>query len=256
MTVKETLEKCLLTYPLIFKNAFDVYEHLFIVAGTGYEWKDGQLSKYGGEKYCSNIEESIIKQIENTFIKGEKNIIESLPYMNKYISWTTSNLIEERIKPLFHIEEYMNDFSIKEEKINGLSLRNKIYPINNLSNIYLIPENIKNDWLKAAKKMIDILENNKDKFHEYWDYDVYEETKRKINAVYDYRYNHIEYLGKIYKITGKDTYKITGKDTKEVGAGCHSFDVDVYICESIDNNHKTTFEHVEDKRLINLNDYE
>lgn len=43
MTVKETLIKCLLTYPSIYPNKWAVYHHLFLVNGNGYKWKKGEL---------------------------------------------------------------------------------------------------------------------------------------------------------------------------------------------------------------------
>ena len=43
MTLKETVRENLLNYPLLFKNALDVYDQLFCVIGNGYKWKDGEL---------------------------------------------------------------------------------------------------------------------------------------------------------------------------------------------------------------------
>lgn len=43
MTVEETIRKCILSCPLIFKNKLDVYNHLFLTNGNGFKWVNGEL---------------------------------------------------------------------------------------------------------------------------------------------------------------------------------------------------------------------
>lgn len=40
---RDTLKHCMLRYPMLFEQPFDVDCHLFIVAGNGYHWMDGEL---------------------------------------------------------------------------------------------------------------------------------------------------------------------------------------------------------------------
>lgn len=43
LSVKETVRRCLIQYPSLFRNKGDVYDHLFLTIGNGYEWVDGGL---------------------------------------------------------------------------------------------------------------------------------------------------------------------------------------------------------------------
>ena len=47
MKLKTYVKHCIMQYPLIYRNALDVYNHLFYVIGNGYEWKNGVLHAYG-----------------------------------------------------------------------------------------------------------------------------------------------------------------------------------------------------------------
>ena len=43
MTAEETIRKCILSCPLIFKNKLEVYNHLFLTNGNGFKWVNGEL---------------------------------------------------------------------------------------------------------------------------------------------------------------------------------------------------------------------
>lgn len=67
MTVRDTIIDMLRRYPLITKNKVDVYDHLFLTVGNGFEWRDGELVYWNEEqRYKMSIEDAIRKQLFGT----------------------------------------------------------------------------------------------------------------------------------------------------------------------------------------------
>ena len=135
-------------------------------------------------------------------------------------------------------ENRMKDFSIPVDPVLGDKHKFSFYPICNYSAICNIPDDIKNDWLLAAMKMIEVMEEHKELVED--NENLLESSKKRIYDIYNERHNKCEYLG--------DIYEIIGMDTEECGAGCHSFDIDVYVCRRIKDGYTRTFEHID--RLI------
>lgn len=141
MTVKQTLKSCILLYPTIFKNKWDVYHHLFIVNGNGYAWKKGEL--VSSEKDAiPTIEEAIEKHFE--FHLGNRKLIESP------LIWSVK-ACKDNILLTLQWEKRMKDFTCD---------RKKIYPICEFSKLLNIPKNISTDWRNACNEMISWLVGN------------------------------------------------------------------------------------------------
>ena len=39
MKLKTCVKHCIMQYPTLYRNALDVYNHLFYLGGNGYDWK-------------------------------------------------------------------------------------------------------------------------------------------------------------------------------------------------------------------------
>lgn len=157
MTVKNTIKACIFTYPLLFKTKFDVFEHLFLVCGNGYEWKDGQLvsldknilSKTEGLKHiCENFQKdiSIVNHIENDlaeniFIKAKVDML-----IDKLKTIADFNIDED------NIEQYLNEHKNK-----------KLYPASfSFCVLKDVSEDIADDWRQAIIEYIDFLNTHKE----------------------------------------------------------------------------------------------
>jgi len=247
MNFENTLKQCLLTYPSIYPNALYVYDHLFLTIGNGYEWKDGTL--VSNENYCTNVEDAIVKNINFMLVDNNEVLKRMMTHIDNALEKTVERLIRECVRPSFHIKERMADFTVPDWYDENAPHKdfNKFafYTLSKYSRLYTMPDDVKNDWLCAAKKMVKILEENMDKVKD--PENLLPVIKERINNLYNERYNKLKYLN--------DIYEITGMDTEEVGSGCHSWFQDVYVCRRISDGYTRTFDSIHDMRLINLNDY-
>lgn len=257
MNVKNTLKISLLNYPGLFPNAFSVYHDWFCVNGNGYEWKNGELVGADNNSLADNKDDAIIKLLNEQLIESWKNNSVKQSILNAYIPGDDirevvtkfiinhNETVVDEIKEIIDVDNKMTDFEIKPESRFSTSFH--FYPLCEYAKICNIPDDIKNDWLLAAKKMIDIMDKNREYFDNNYpdDLDFFEKAKKRIYEIYDYRYTHIEHFGKIYKITGIESY--------EVGLGSHTWWDDMYICEC--GNKKLKLTDVDSYRLINLDDY-
>ena len=246
MKFEDNLRYCLLTHPTIHPTALHVYDHLFLVVGNGYEWEDGELVEVCGNDFCKTVEESVVRNIRFTF-EGSDVIKRIIKNVDNILDKTVERMIKESIIPAFHVDERMQDFTIPEWYNENLPHNDfnkfKFYGLSNYSKIFTIPDDVKNDWLIAAKKMIGILEQNQDKFEDTDN--LFPEVKKRIESIYNDRYNTIVYYD--------GEYDIVGKDTEEVGAGCHSWFQDVYVCRNRKNGRTRNFDKfdINKHRLIN-----
>lgn len=188
MKFEDHLRACLLSFPSIYPTALRVYDHLFIVNGNGYEWIDGEL--VSDSDYCFNVEDAVVKNINFTLVENNAFLKRMMSVSDNILEKTVERMIEESIKPLFHVEERMKDFTIpewfNERGRHTDDNRFMFYDLSKYSKLYTIPDNIKDDWLKAAKKMVDILDKNPDKFKDREG--IFEQVKERINKLYKERF--------------------------------------------------------------------
>lgn len=157
MTLKDTVRSCLMSSPTVFKNAFDVYHHLFCVLGNGYKWENGELINKNNKQLTIN--ESIINFLNYNLLeewhldflrKGFKNNIEKY-HLKRII---------DGVQQIMKVDETENDFSIH----NPLALKPndtfEFYPLTSSSTIVNFPDNIKSDWFEGIKKMVNLMEDN------------------------------------------------------------------------------------------------
>lgn len=158
MTLKDTVRACLMGSPAIFKNAFDVYHHLFCVLGNGYEWENGELVS-NNDKQLTSINEGIIEYLNyilldewhlNFLKKGFKDNMEKY-HLKRII---------DGVQQIMKVEETENDFTIH----NTLALKSddkfEFYPLCSMTTMVTFPDDIKTDWFEGIKKMVKIMEDN------------------------------------------------------------------------------------------------
>lgn len=151
MTLKETIISSLISYPLIMKNALNVYDHLFCTIGNGYEWVNGELMCEDDKKV--NIKEGVINLLDNKLFKN-KDIMDKY-YQHGIIDKYYENILDE-IKLIFDVSKRSEDFSIPI----GNNCFTGFYPLCSYSKMCCFPDNIKDDWFEGIKKMVEIMENN------------------------------------------------------------------------------------------------
>ena len=62
MKVKDAVKASIMLYPTIQKTKLDVYEHMFLVIGNGYDWVNGELV---AEKRVPTVQEAIEKELND-----------------------------------------------------------------------------------------------------------------------------------------------------------------------------------------------
>ena len=240
MKFKDNLKYALLTYPGIFPNALKVFEHLFIVIGNGYEWKDGELVEVCGAEFCTNVEDAVVNNIKFHLMESNNGIL-----VNKKMDVSTFNnrvkrVLKDCIIPIFHVDERMEDFTVPD--YNERTDSNfSFYPISKYSYIYDIPDDVQPDWLAAIMKMIEILDANPDKARD--PENILPKAKERIKELYDKLHNTVTWYG-------DDRWEILETHTREVAAGCHSLDIDVYKCRNLSTGEVREFEETAVERLI------
>jgi hypothetical protein len=172
MNLKDSVINSMREYPSISGNKLDVYDHLFLTNGNGYDWVNGELIEPSNEKpNVISIEEAIDKLFNDEFRidfttdrmflyieelnKGEKVVKESLQYDLKRYA--------QDVKTIVNAEKAVNQSLFEIEPIislDGLEPECFLYPLCEYSKIMNIPDNIKSDWLDGIKELMDYLLNS------------------------------------------------------------------------------------------------
>ena len=168
MTVRDTIIDMIRRYPLITKNKVDVYDHLFLTVGNGYEWKDGELVYWNEEqRYKMSIEDAIRKQLFGT----DKDIIMTAVFKSHlndvrydFLETDVSNeqdmiidikageltdkMISQKVRLMDQISKILH---AEEEADKPCWMHNEsdLYDMSGYSKICDIPENITDDWKNA-----------------------------------------------------------------------------------------------------------
>lgn len=188
MNVYNTIKNSLILYPSIHKNALDVYVHLFICIGNGYEWKNGQLVSIQKEKKAT-VEDGVDKclkfhLIEHNPVESHNILKDDEEFYLKVINRSYTRTIGY-VNDIFKWKERMNDFSFawdeEYKRINEINPKHDgkqmFYNLCNYSGICNLPDNIKKDWLEAAEKIYNIIIENIDRL------DCMEDTEELLSKV-------------------------------------------------------------------------
>ena len=172
MSLKNCVINSMREYPSISRNKLDVYDHLFLTIGNGYDWVNGELIEPSNEKpNVISIEEAIDKLFNDEYRidlttdrmffyigeleKEEKVVKESLQYDLKRYA--------QDVKTIINAEKLVNQSLFEIEPIiclDGLEPECTLYPLSKYSKIMNIPDDIKPDWLSGIKELMDYLLNS------------------------------------------------------------------------------------------------
>ena len=206
-SVEQTVRNDLLLWPSIHVNRFSVLHHLFCVIGNGFEWKDGELVETGlKESKDVSIEEAVKRIIDD-----ELSIKDILSYMflgmlssdkdkaSPFIEEEKLNIvnderkriindINEKVSLTFRIDERQADMSYpsyEKYPYHTVELYKnydvKFYPICEYSRLCNLPDDIKTDWLIAARDMYNFIVHNPQYIDENYKKD-FDEFLPKIKA--------------------------------------------------------------------------
>lgn len=202
MLFRDHLRQIMLTYPTLFQTSIQAYNHLFMVIGNGYEWKDGELVYEDEKSLCSTQEEAI-----NRIIADRLDLIKEI-YEIHHNNETTGNVtfcniidrynnqLKAYIHNILNIETIINDLSIPDvcDPVNEKFYKNKnqkfedynkfkFYDLSHYSAIANIPDNVKPDWISAIKEFVCVLTRNRDKFAD--SDNLFDEIKERVNNLYE-----------------------------------------------------------------------
>lgn len=168
MTVKDTVINCLRRFPALNRNKADVFDHLFLTVGNGYEWINGELVYWKDEeRYVINIETAIQKCLFNEhtefitthMIKSKLNdfMYDCLEEDNENvlclnIDDTAQKILDRLNSTKATSMEYISRIlRSDEEYYKQLWMHNEsdFYDISGYSKICNIPDNITDDWKEA-----------------------------------------------------------------------------------------------------------
>lgn len=206
-SVEQTVRNDLLLWPSIHVNRFSVLHHLFCVIGNGFEWKNGELVETCS-KGCKDVSiEEAVKRI----IDDELSIKDILSYMflgmlsndkekaSPFIKDELVNVVDAERKRIindindlvsmsFRIDERQADMSYpsyEKYPYHTVELYKnydvKFYPICEYSRLCNLPDDIKTDWLIAARDMYNYIIDNPQYIDENYKKD-FDEFLPKIKA--------------------------------------------------------------------------
>lgn len=144
-TVADTLKYCLMTYPSLFPNKWEVYHHWFIVNGNGLSWVNGQLVDPSHVETPSTIEDAVNIRF--------KKLLERDSLLEYALRFT----IEYAQKDIIRIINWESAAQVFEPSTRN---NNEFYGLSEYSRILRLPDNIQPDWLEAAKEMYEWMKAN------------------------------------------------------------------------------------------------
>lgn len=131
-TLKETIERSIKTYPMLYRRDHDVLNHLFLTNGTGYEWYKGELVIW------TEMPQSLYRRRQ----QQPTNFDKDKEFITKYFPNREQRLwINSQIKTMRRTENHPFRHSYRSW-----------YPVCCYAKIVNIPLNIAPDWLDGAVK--------------------------------------------------------------------------------------------------------
>lgn len=207
-SVEQVVRNDLLLWPSIHVNRFSVLHHLFCVIGNGFEWKDGELVETGSKEFKEISIEDAIKRIiddelsisdlisykflgmlSNGNVKDLPSIKDKLQNVVNNERERIINKINDKVYMTFRIDERQADMSYPSYErypYHTVELYKnpndvKFYPICEYSRLCNLPDDIKTDWLIAARDMYNFIIHNPQYIDENYKKD-FDEFLPKIKA--------------------------------------------------------------------------
>lgn len=190
MKVKDAVKASLMLYPTIQKTKLDVYEHMFLVIGNGYDWVNGELV---AEKRVPTVQEAIEKELNDNFqydlirdynvswnlnefaieVQEEGELIDESTkdsITEKYAQKITDRFKKHLETKNRNIQIILNAKKIAEEELHYVedtetaerakfvNETKELYPlIEKYSYLLNTPDDIKDDWRDAIIEFCDYL---------------------------------------------------------------------------------------------------
>lgn len=190
MKVKDAVKASIMLYPTIHKTKLDVYEHMFLVIGNGYDWVNGELV---AEKRVPTVQKAIEKELNDNFqydliknfhvfwdlkefaieVQEEGEFIDESTkdsITKKYAQIITDRFKEHLEKKNRNIQIILNAKKIAEEELHYVEDPEtaetakfvnetiELYPLSEKYSYLLnTPDDIKDDWRDAIIEFCDYL---------------------------------------------------------------------------------------------------
>lgn len=149
----DTVKHIMATWPSVNENVVDVYNHLFLTVENAFNWIDGELvsdtlSKSSSISCTDKLLTNLISRIK--IISGIEGCAR-----NHLIDKTFANY-KNVLSTITQMENSICNMSIPQDTEFGFDDLNEFSALANL------PDNIKIDWLCAAKRFVNFMRSHKD----------------------------------------------------------------------------------------------
>lgn len=179
MSPKEEIRYSLMMFPSIHKNKLDVYDHLFLVNGNGYEWRNGELVVCSKEdidvnnlKTTDSIDNifnsrdfsmNLLKSTIKCYISTEEPISEKRA---EIISVMIMDLFKQQLSTIHETVKQVLPETIDKAELD-MTLENtskgfELYPICEYSKIMMIPDDITEEWKYAVREFYEFIMNSQE----------------------------------------------------------------------------------------------
>jgi hypothetical protein len=162
MNVEQIVLMNICLYPSLFTTRWGVYEHLFATNGNGYVWRDGEL------KYRSEDEPEPFKSVGAAQASGIKKVLgrslEDESLLTMPLRFIRSQCMEA-VDVIMDVEARMEKFDADDRIAHQKKYSKKpfgVYFSYEYSALGTIPDDIKPDWLEAARCMAKWMFDNED----------------------------------------------------------------------------------------------
>lgn len=144
-SIKTTIKQCMLRYPTLFSDQFDVMHHLFLVIGNGYQWVDGEL--------CENDQaEPVVFEQARVVLASRQKLIESA--RKAEASLPGSEFSKEMSRRVADFDVVAQNIDALCEDLGSVELaaQARLYPCcSDCAKIFRVPDDAKADWLLAIR---------------------------------------------------------------------------------------------------------
>lgn len=155
------LREVMLTFPYLYEMPIQVYNHIFLTIGNGYEWKEGELV-YEGELYDTE-KEAVLAVLEDYSNKMKQLLIDQDSSKRDVLSDHYLSISKKCVNRIYNVTllaPYLSDPILDFPDNSDFHFS----PLSKYSAIANIPDNLAYSWLRAIEDLIDVLEDNRDKF--------------------------------------------------------------------------------------------
>lgn len=156
MKFVDTVKQIMATYPSVNENVVDVYNHMFLTIGNGFDWVDGEL-----------VSDTLSKTDCSTCCTDK--LLDNLTSCIKAIS-TVNTPVRERLidKTFANYKKVLSTITLMENSICNMSIPQdteepfRFSELHKYSELANLPDDIKIDWMCAAKRFVEFIKSHKD----------------------------------------------------------------------------------------------